>query len=301
MSQELPLLRKYAGFMMERFPPAGALLYAAALFYAPYLAASLFPEATAVDWPRSLAGLGVVFLLLLHLRVFDEHKDYERDRLAYPERMLSRGAITLADLKRLGALALLLEAGAALWLGWAPLVLWLLALGWSVLMFYEFFVPRFLQRWQSLYLLTHQLLVPMVALFALGLRLSSGSLAEPTLALVLLGSMGSTVSYEVGRKTWSPDREHDQADSYSKVWGRAGAVAAGQAAALISSFAWTWLIWQQQLGWIHLAILGGLHLLFLAAQIAFLLRPERGRSKLVEILAALYMLGALANFAVACW
>ena len=45
--------------------------------------------------PQGWAGAAIVWLVFLHLRIFDEHKDAAQDRQAYPDRLLSRGVVTL--------------------------------------------------------------------------------------------------------------------------------------------------------------------------------------------------------------
>ncbi len=288
------LPRRYLAYFAQRFPLPGAGVYALALVAAPYAFAGTIPGAPQPSAPRALALFLLAFLVLLHLRIFDEHKDFQKDRIAYPDRLLSRGVITLADLRWLLLGALLLETCLAIYLGWAPFLLWLAVLAWSTLMYVEFFVGSFLNRHLLLYLLTHQLLVPLLALVGVAARswdsLFSGAV---NLLLLLLGVMGATVSYELARKTWSPDRENDHADSYTSAWGRGPAVAAGLLAGLVCGAALGLLAFRLGQGWPLLACYALLLLLLSAAEILFLARPRRGISKLLEAVGALFMLGML--------
>src|SRR5690606_3218576 len=65
------------------------------------------------------------FLTVLLLRVLDEHKDFERDRQAYPGRLLSRGVVTLPELRRVGLVIGALAWACAAALGLASLVAYL--------------------------------------------------------------------------------------------------------------------------------------------------------------------------------
>ena len=70
---------------------------------------------------RSLLGALTLLFFFFHLRVFDEHKDFEEDSRFHPHRVLQRGVITLADLRVLAALCIVAEIGLAAVAGWAAL------------------------------------------------------------------------------------------------------------------------------------------------------------------------------------
>ncbi len=294
--------KKYWAYFKERFPLPGVLLYAGSVYYAAYFFAGLFPGSVQVNYHRSAVGFLIYVLSFLHLRIFDEHKDYSKDVLAYPDRMLSRGQITLRDLRALLYPVLILEGILSLLLGWMTFVCWLGILLWTLLMLKEFFVPDFLNRHMGLYLISHQLLVPLMILLPLSQRLEFSNLSDEgmlSLSLFSLGSMFLTVTYEIARKTWSSDRDHEQADSYSRIWGRTAAVVVNLMTALSGGMLYLIIYRYAGIPSLYGFIAGGFFLLFVISCLLFLLKPVRKVSQLLEGAGAAYMLALFILSAVA--
>ncbi|MCP4131576.1 MAG: hypothetical protein GY754_11410 [bacterium] len=296
--QKLSGFKKYFEYTKERFPIPGVMLYAGTLFYASYMFGNLFSGTSPFSVSQSLIGFAVIFLALLHLRVFDEHKDYEDDKVAHPERLLSKGIITLADLRKLLFVVLLIEVNLSIYAGKAQAILWVLILAWSLLMFVEFFVPNFLNRHMGLYLLTHQLIVPIIVLYGLSFRyniLQVESYDIKTIILFALGIMCATITYEIGRKTWSEEQEHELADSYTKVWGIATTVAINQVIALTGAAILCYIYCSFDANIIYSIVLGALFLIFLASGILFVKKPVKKNSKIVEAAGTLFLIGLFVN------
>lgn len=209
------LYRRVWGYLLERFPPVAYGLLVALFVSSAFLLAGKSPlEPTAAK-----AGL-VVLLVFFHLRIMDEHKDGADDRLAYPDRLLSRGVVTLPLLARLGLAAIALECALAWWISIEALWAWLACLGFTLLMRIEFGVGRWLNRHLVIYAITHN---PIVALLAAFLWVVAGG-EWGTQAALYIGvvSLGS-LAFEIGRKVRLPDEEIEGVDSYSSVLGKAGA------------------------------------------------------------------------------
>jgi 4-hydroxybenzoate polyprenyltransferase len=128
LSATAPLPLRLAAWARERFP----LALCGVLFPA-YLVALLYGRAlTHPGPPRLRAGDLVAFAgvwaFFLMVRVVDEHKDYERDRVEHPGRVLQRGVVTLGHLKGVAGAALLVQVavvlatGSGLW--WALTMAW---------------------------------------------------------------------------------------------------------------------------------------------------------------------------------
>ena len=113
---------------------------------------------------NSLMGAIVVFCAFFHLRVFDEHKDFEEDIEHYPDRVLQRGVITLRDLRLLGGAAIGTEIALSAVRGLPALTALLLTLVFSLLMLREFFVGDWLKRHFLIYAMSHMLIMPLLAL-----------------------------------------------------------------------------------------------------------------------------------------
>ncbi len=297
----MTLLKKYFLYTKERFPLPATFSYAAALYYMSYFFPAVIENRGPFNLAESIIGCLVFFMALFEIRLLDEHKDYAKDVIAHPERMLSRGEITLADLRKLLYVMVALQTAMALYLGPAPFIVWLVMQVFSLLMFKEFFVPEYLNRHMGLYLLSHQISVPLALLFGISQRADLcylASIQPEMLALFLFGTMMTTVNFEIARKTWSADREHEHADSYTKVWGIGGAVVVNQIIALLAGASFIYLYVTIAGSIVYPVIVVAAYLLFLASEIAFVAKRDSKTSKVIEMTGALYSLVVLITSAV---
>jgi 4-hydroxybenzoate polyprenyltransferase len=172
----------------------------------------------------TLAGAITLLCLFFHLRVFDEHKDYEDDLKYYPERVLQRGLITLRDLKILGASAIAVELILS-WMAGPPAFLSLLiALGFSLLMLKEFFVGAWLRQHFLLYATSHMLIMPLFALVIFSFATGAYAWEAPGwFWLYAFVGFFVTFNWEISRKIRAPEEERDGVDSYTKLFGTYGA------------------------------------------------------------------------------
>jgi hypothetical protein len=208
-----PWPRRVGAWLVERFPP-GPYTVLVALFWG-----------SAVLVVRRLCGAGdlvptaglVVLLAFLHLRILDEYKDYAVDRRSYPNRVLSRGIVTLGLLGRVLLVVITLEAILAFALGTRAFVAWVVAFAFSVAMRFEFGVGDRLRDSLVVYAVTHN---PIVALLAVFVWAATGAPWDGRLgwflAMVSFGSLG----FELGRKIRLPHEEHAGVDSYTTDLGQ---------------------------------------------------------------------------------
>jgi len=231
LSRESALSARLAAWMKERFPPIhsvlAVVLYAAAALAGRALAmtASGAGRVSVLLTGRDLLGLplGVAFFLML--RVFDEHKDFELDVRNHPQRVLSRGLITLGHLKVVGAIAIALQLAMSLALdrgGWRVTACWGVTMAWALLMGKEFFIGDWLKPRLLLYAVSHMIVMPLALVWmaqsAVPWRWVPGSVAW----LAGLG-LASGFALEVARKLKAPADERDGVDSYTRTLGLRGA------------------------------------------------------------------------------
>jgi 4-hydroxybenzoate polyprenyltransferase len=204
-------------WLFERFPPLAYTILVVMLWGSTASLAHRF-TGEAAGWAIPTSAV-VTWLFFLHLRIFDEHKDFEEDRVTYPDRVLSRGEVTLRSLAMLGAVAIALEVLLAASLGWLALGVWGWAFAYSVAMRFEFGV-RSLRGNIVLYALTHN---PVVGLLVVFLHVAAtGTLdvaAAPQIAMVSFASL----AFEIARKTRRADEEHAGVASYTSELGQTGA------------------------------------------------------------------------------
>jgi len=200
-------------WLNHRFPPIvyGVLV---ALFV---LASQSAAVAYAEQGHLTIRTGVVVYLFFLHLRILDEHKDFERDILTYPDRALSRGAVTLAQLRWLGVAALAVELAVAASLGAPAFAAWVAAAVFSLLMYAEFGVGAWLNQHILLYAFTHNPVTALVVLFCI---LATGAPWRWENLWVIAFSSAVMLAFEVARKVRLPEEEHAGVPSYTTELGQ---------------------------------------------------------------------------------
>jgi 4-hydroxybenzoate polyprenyltransferase len=226
LTDSSPFLARLWAYQAERFPLLnhGVLIvsyYSSNQFLAQVLAS---PDSPVKYGSHSLMGAMCIFCMFLHLRVFDEHKDYVEDCQHYPERLLSRGLITLQHLKWVGGVALLTELILSGIRGLPALVASVIAILYSLLMLKEFFVGAWLRRHFLVYTISHMLIMPLFALVAFSFTTARWPWQAPAWFWVYaFVGFFVTLNWEVSRKIRAPEDEIAGLDSYSRIFGTYGA------------------------------------------------------------------------------
>lgn len=192
-----------------------------------------FPFAAAPTSALIITAFVTVFALFLQLRVADEHKDVETDAAHRPERPVPRGLVSLAELTglsvgagviALGLTALLAPRHAVIMLA----IVWV----WMALMRREFFVSTWLEARPIAYLVSHMLIMPLIAAYGVSVGFATWDahqiLVARPFAVFLTLSLLQGVVLEVARKCWAPESERTGVETYSSRWGStmAGSVVA---------------------------------------------------------------------------
>jgi 4-hydroxybenzoate polyprenyltransferase len=213
-------------YLRERFPLFGHVLliisyYSSNQFLARYLTN---PDEPMQYTTRSLLGALTLLFFFFHLRVFDEHKDFEEDGRFHPQRVLQRGVITLRDLRILAAICIVAELALALAAGKAALTGLVIAFVFSILMLREFFAKEWLKKHFLVYATSHMLLMPLLSLMVYSF--ATGRMpwqAPPVFWIYAFVGFFVTFNVEVSRKIRAPEDEVPGLDSYSKIFGTYGA------------------------------------------------------------------------------
>lgn len=233
---------KYYLYLQERFPPQQFILLAGLLaaVTGACLQARAFGEIA--SWRALLAAFAALLLFLFRLRLFDELKDYAHDARFYPGRPLQRGLITTRDVRRLIAACLAAETAAAVYAGPLPLAYFAVSLGYSLLMFREFFAPAWLRQRFTLYIFLHELLAIPLFFYAASMQVPAARLYAQPLAWAVALFLGCQLFFlEISRKMRPPDQENAARDTYTAQYGVRGAsallLATGAAALALGWFA----------------------------------------------------------------
>ena len=234
-----PLPYRLLAWGNERFGPAPILLY-----FLLYLAGILYARAIAGDRNPSVSTLDVVafsalFSYFLLVRVLDEHKDYDKDCINFPDRVLQRGLVTLDQLKVIGVLTLVPQIVVSMLVdgGVGPATLaWLVLFGWTTLMLKEFFAREWLEPKLVLYAITHIVAGPLALIWIALIGADSKHLPASVGWLALLAFLvGATL--EVGRKLHAPEDERETVASYTKSFGGPAGAAAVLAVLVVGTVA----------------------------------------------------------------
>lgn len=230
--------------------------------------------------PLTLSGMGIIGLLLL-MRMMDELKDFEKDKVAHPHRPLPRGLVSRQELRRVlwGTAFLLLAYAGGIAIAGRALAgaLYAFTVVYAFLMFREFFVPRLLNRNQFVYAVSHQAILLPIYLFAVAVSSPASTFATRSLWFALTGLGGSFV-YEVSRKL-DPNAP-PILGTYLRLHGRTAVTSALLAALALLAIS-AWKIDVHRIVWPVVALM-------LAVIPIIYLRPLRFR--IVEGTAALVMI-----------
>ncbi len=289
-------LAAWRQYLAERFPVPVTLMLAVATAVACHAVAQSpgFGSGNGemvIHVPDLLGGIGLVFLLLFHLRVFDEHKDFAQDAATRPDRPVQRGLISLRQLKLAGALAIGLELAIALAPGWRGGWWWLVPLGFSVLMLVEFGAKHWLERHYPIYAVSHSAITSVMCL-ALVMR-TSAELAPPStphLVVLMVLALASTFSIDVLRKTWMPASEIDGVDSWSKLIGVGRAATLGAVLLAIAGGCAGWLGWEAGGRWIYVAVIAAVTGWAIVTIRGFAAAPSAKGEKMLQVVAGVHYL-----------
>ena len=225
-AQRMSLPERWGAYLAERFPLLGygLLIFS---FYSSnqFLAHALSAPGEPMQYDlSSLVGAVVVLGVFLHLRIFDDHKDYRDDCQHYPDRVLQRGIVTLRDLKVLLAVVVGVEFFLAAMRGPGAVSSMLLVMGFSLLMFKEFFAREWLRKRFLLYASTHMLIVPLLAILVFSFATGRYFWEAPGWywQYSLVGFCVA-FNWEVSRKIRAPEEEVEGIDTYTKRFGTYGA------------------------------------------------------------------------------
>jgi 4-hydroxybenzoate polyprenyltransferase len=209
--------------VIERFPPVPQLILVSLLVISGYtMSATVWlgdAGAPRAPLPASTLLLTLVggALFIFHLRLFDDVKDAETDRIIAPSRPIPRGLVSEREMDAFAAILIMVQGIAFAAVGPMAFLLWAVAAGYTVLMRVEFFVGSWLDRHVLTYATSHMVVMGLVLAALVGAGIESMELQQVSLrdaiedprmfgacaAAVLLG-----IGFEIGRKFERYERVH---------------------------------------------------------------------------------------------
>jgi hypothetical protein len=213
-------------YQKERFPLAGhGLLVAAFSFSAVSYSRICRGAAGFIDWKIFLVGIFTTISLFLLVRIFDEFKDAADDAMYRKELPVPRGLVSLGELRTVGIAAVGVQVLLNLIFIPKMLIIYIIVMGYLMLMGREFFVSDWLKKRQFWYVTSHMLIIPLIDVYASGLDwLLEGVSAPAGLAFFFAVSFMNGIVLEVGRKIRPPELEAEGVLTYSSMLGPRKAV-----------------------------------------------------------------------------
>jgi hypothetical protein len=287
----LPLARRLWIYQRERFPLARTTLLVAVFASASVSVSAHLAHRGLPAWPSYAVAILTVLIFFFQLRASDEVKDAGDDAKYRPERAIPRGLVSLRLIVGLAVAAAPVSAIAIAALDLRLLPLLAAVWAWMALMGVEFFAPAWLRGRPFIYLVSHMLVMPLIDLFATACEwVPANAFPPPLLWLFLILSFLNGTVLEIGRKIYAPANERPGVETYSGLLGMRTATALW-CAVVAAAFGCLLAIGSAVDALPLVALIGvaafGASML---AAIAFLLRPDTARQKLVDGVAGLWVL-----------
>lgn len=283
------ILKDIFAYFKERFPIINMALFAI-LFFTVRSIASFFnttDQEKEVWW--LVLGVFAVISFFFRLRVFDEIKDFDIDSKNHPHRVLQTGRVNKKQLIVISIMGTLIEIAWSLVSGFPVVICWGVAVGYSLLMRYEFFMGKFLNKYLLLYAFSHMLVMPLIILWVYS---AFHPQLEVLIPCYILGglSLFSGFSFEIARKLRSPKAEKPGVDSYSKSLGYIGAIILLLLVLLIGVLIQIYLLFQiNSRSWAYFLI-GAIFIFALLLYLKNLYRPSEKYLRKAEKIVSLFML-----------
>ncbi|PAP77821.1 UbiA family prenyltransferase [Rubrivirga marina] len=292
MTPAVPPVRCAWTYLQERFPPLAHGPVVVAFAGGVACASAALRGADGPGWPAVVVASVVALGVFFQLRVADEWKDAEEDRLYRPERPVPRGLVTLRELVGAALAVAAVQVALAAWLDVRLLGVLAGVWGFGALMTVEFGARDWLRERPLATLATHAPIVPLVDFFSVSCDVFGNDAAFPAGVGWLIGVslFGGTV-IEVGRKVWASADERRGVETYSAAWGRKRALLAW-AAAVAGSLVCGLMVLDSipEAGGLGVG-LGGAAALVVAVGVGALWADRPGRGRVLETAAGIWTLG----------
>ena len=193
-------------YIKERFPLSFNIPIIFILNVTIYMAAGI-TENEIIFSTTVIPGFIAIFLVFFHLRLFDDLKDYSKDKKTY--------IMTQKQIKYLAFFAILLEIILVLFLGLITLFFYLIVLLYSILMLYEFFLSEKLTKNILLYNLTHQIIIIFIGIYVYSFYYKTYKIDKPIFFLFLILILIILSMFELIRKIKSKcEKDYERSYEY---------------------------------------------------------------------------------------
>lgn len=291
------MLQRLWLYLKEMYPPIPSFLIAVVSVYNLYFMLQILqgqPQLQ-IDTP-SVGGALTLFFFLLFLRISDELKDLETDKVLFPERLVPSGKVLVSDLKVLMAVSVIVMWALNLFVTGVPLAFGVL-FGFGVLMFFYFGLRDVISQSLLLALITHNPSVLIMNFYVIAIYAQQFQQPLWTPRHFFLAALFwiPGLCWELARKIRAPQDEDDY-ETYSKIFGYRLASALPCLALLVHYGMIVSLTRSLNLSGLFLGALTLALLAVLGFFGRFLRRPNAQTSRLKPVLEAYMLVSALGLF-----
>jgi 4-hydroxybenzoate polyprenyltransferase len=241
-AQQARFTGRWREFINERFPLLNHIMLITFYCGANAVVADVSVGKKPALTVNSVLSAVTILCVFLHLRIFDEIKDLEKDRTAHPERPLPRGMISVREAGRVAGAIILAEIGFGIYLGPATFLASCCVVVYSLLMYKEFFIGYWLRPRLAAYAFTHTIISCWMSLFIFSAVTGRYFWeASRDYGVFLVANIMMFNVFEFGRKTFAREEETAVVESYSRNLRPAGAAASVFVMAALAVIAGFWL------------------------------------------------------------
>lgn len=222
-------INKWFQFIKERFNPLTYSMMIFVFFGAHHvIGQNYLKQAVILNFEKLLPLIPLILAIALFffkLRLYDEIKDTESDAIYHPERPLPRGILKKNDVVKAIKIIIVLEILLFSIYGPWSIISGIIAIMYSLLMYKEFFLSKWLRPKLTMYAITHTFIVFFISVTTFMALFNNFFIKDfPNLLYFSLGGWFLFNIFEFGRKTFTRQEERVGVNSYSKVYGKFGAI-----------------------------------------------------------------------------
>jgi len=277
-------------YQKERFPILGhGIMISSFTFSAISYSRICRHQAGFIPWSDFIIGIFATITLFLLVRIFDEFKDKEDDKKFRKYLPVPRGLISLKELKIVGFVVAFIQIAVIASYQPRMLYLYIIVLGYLMLMGVEFFVPGWLRKRQIIYILSHMLIIPLIDTYSSGLDwLLGNSHPHWGLAWFFIVSYMNGIVLEFGRKIRTKETEEEGVVSYTGMYGTKGGTAIWIVLVFVTMLLAIGASYYAGYGKIAIIILFLFFIICSVPAFSFMKNPTKKKTKLIEFASVIW-------------
>ena len=235
IKKTLKISKKFYIYQKDRFP---VFILAFSLFPA-ILSSGAITSSCPTFFEMSLALIASI-AYLLHIRIIDEHRDFEHDNTHHIKRPVQAGVISKEELRYIDTLAVLILLGIGLSSGTSALVVVITMLGYSYLAGKEFFIGEKIRKYFFTYNAVNLFQMLLMQVFVYAIFANPLQVNKLLIAHFLFTTIG-TIVFEFVRKLKIPGDDGSGKDTYTWYLGFKRSIVIYQILLLLNSLLFFWV------------------------------------------------------------